>query len=42
MVGGHRAHKTPPVITLGFVIAVGLPLTVLILAVVLPETRRKP
>jgi hypothetical protein len=30
------------VITLGFAIAIGLPLTVLILAIALPERRDKP
>ncbi len=42
MVGSHDADEAPAVTTLGFVIAIGLPLTVLILAVVLPEDRNKP
>lgn len=40
-VGGHRADQGPTVITLGFTIAFGLPLAVLILAVTLPEHRGK-
>lgn len=41
MVGPHRPEGTTSVITLGFFVAVGLPLLVLILAIVLPEPRDK-
>lgn len=42
MVGTHRTAEGRTVITLGFVIAIGLPLAVLILAMTLPEDRNKP
>lgn len=41
VVGGHHPDEAPAVTTLGFVIAIGLPLTVLVLALVLPEDRNK-
>ncbi|SLH55856.1 Uncharacterised protein [Mycobacteroides abscessus subsp. abscessus] len=39
--GNHRIDTARTVITLGYALAVGLPLTVLILAVVLPDRRDK-
>lgn len=39
--GNHRTDTARTVITLGYALAVGLPLTVLILAVVLPDRRDK-
>lgn len=41
MVGSYRADKAKAVTTLGFVIVIGLPLVVLILALALPEHRDK-
>jgi hypothetical protein len=42
VVGAHRADEAGAVITLGFVVAIGLPLVVLVLAIILPDHRDKP
>lgn len=42
MVGSYQACRARTVITLGFILAIGLLLAVPILSVTLPEHRNKP